>query len=184
MKFLTVLLLGMAASWSVAQDKWAAANSATLRLPPAAFSRLPKNIVKHLQGRGCMVPQSYLSREPHNVITGEFARRGQTDWAVLCSRSGVSSILIFWRGSTKSVSEVAKAPDSSFLQTVSEGGKVAFSRAIEPVGRDYIQSRYKEYGGRKPPRITHQGINDAYVDKASVVLYYHHGKWLELQGAD
>ena len=184
MKLLTVLFFSLAASWGAAQDKWAAADSATLRLPPAAFSRLPKNIVQYLQGRGCTIPQTYLSREPHNVISGEFARRGQTDWAVLCSRNGISSILVFWRGSTKSVSEIAKAPDTGFLQTVSEGGKIAYSRAIEPVGRDYIMSHYKGYGGRKPLPINHQGIDDAYVEKASVVRYYHRGKWLELKGAD
>ncbi len=184
MKLLIGLFFGFAISWSGTQDKWAAADSATLRLPPAAFSPLPKNIVQYLQGRGCTIPQTYLSREPHNVISGEFARRGQTDWAVLCSRNGESSILVFWRGSTKSVAEIAKAPDRGFLQTITEGGKIGFSRAIEPVGRGYILSHYKEYGGRKPPGITHQGINDAYVEKASVVRYYHRGKWLELQGAD
>jgi hypothetical protein len=184
MKFLTVLLLGLAATCSMAQDKWAAADSTTLRLPPKVFSQLPKRIAHYLQGRGCTVPQTFLSRDPHNVISGEFARRGQTDWAVLCSRAGESSILVFWRGSTKSVSEIAKAPDRGFLQTVSGDGKVAFSRAIDAVGRDYILRRYKAYGGRKPPPIIHQGINDAYVEKASVVLYYHRGKWLELQGAD
>jgi hypothetical protein len=140
--------------------------------------------VRYLQGRGCTVPQTYLSREPHNVISGEFARKGQTDWAVLCSRGGKSSILVFWRGSTRSVSEVAKAPDRGFLQTTGEGGGVGFSRLIEAVGRDYILSHYKAYGGRRPPRVTHQGINDIYVEKASVVRYYHRGKWLELQGAD
>jgi hypothetical protein len=184
MKLLSVLFFGLVAPWGAAQDKWAVADSATLRLPPAAFSQLPKNIVRYLQGRGCTIPQTYLSSEPHNVISGEFARRGQTDWAVLCSRSGESSILVFLRGSTKYVSEIAKAPDRGYLQTVSEGGKIAFSRAIEPVGRDYILSHYKGYGGRRQPRITHQGIDDAYVEKASVVLYYHRGKWLELRGAD
>jgi hypothetical protein len=140
--------------------------------------------VQFLQARGCTIPQTYLSREPHNVISGEFTRQGQIDWAVLCSRGGESSILVFWRGSTKFVSEIAKAPDRGFLQTVSEGGKIAFSRAIESVGGEYILSHYKEYGGRKPPPINHQGIDDAYVEKASVVRYYHRGKWLELKGAD
>jgi hypothetical protein len=184
MKLLTVLLFGLVALWGAPQDKWAAADSAAFRLPPAAFTQLPKNIVRYLRGRGCTIPQTYLSREPHNVISGEFTRPGQTDWAVLCSRNGESSILVFWRGSVKSVSEVAKAPDRGYLQTVGEGGKIAFSRAIEPVSRAYILRHYKEYSGRRPPRITHQGIDDAYVEKASVVLYYHRGKWLELQGAD
>jgi hypothetical protein len=184
MRLLTVLFFGLAASWSAAQDKWAAADSATLRLPPAAFPRLPKSIVQYLHGRGCTIPQTYLSSEPHNVISGEFARRGQTDWAVLCSRSGESSILVFWRGSTKSVAELAKAPDRGFLQTTTEGGKIGFSRMIEAVGKDYIVSHSEAYGRSKPPPVAHQGIDDAYVEKASVVRYYYRGKWLKLKGAD
>ena len=184
MKLLTVLFFGLAALWGVTQDKWAAADSATLRLPPAAFSQLPKNIVRYLQRHGCTIPQTYLSSEPHNVIGGEFARRGQTDWAVLCSRSGESSILVFWRGSTRSVAEIAKAPDRGFLQTITEGGKIGFSRIIEAVDRDYIIKHNEAYGGPKLPPINHQGINDAYVEKASVVRYYYRRRWLELQGAD
>jgi hypothetical protein len=184
MKLLTVLFFGLAASWGVTQDKWAAADSATLRLPPAAFSQLPENIVRYLQGRGCTIPQTYLSSGPHNVIGGEFARRGQTDWAVLCSRSGESSILIFWRGSTRSVAEIAKAPNRDFLQTITEGGKVGFSRMIEAVETDYIIKHHQADRVPKPPPIKHQGINDAYVEKASVVRYYYRKRWLELQGAD
>ena len=34
------------------------------------------------------------SGEQHgNVIRGQFERRGQTDWAVLCSRAGASRLL-------------------------------------------------------------------------------------------
>ncbi len=188
MKLLT-LLFGVFAIFCLsqsgaAQDKREVADSTIVRLPPTAFSQLPESIVQHLQRRGCTVPQTYLSAKPHNVISGEFARRGQTDRAVLCSRNGESSILVFWRGSTKSVSEVARSPDRSFLQTITEGGKVGFSRIIETVCRDYILKHYEAYGGRKPPPTYHQGINDAYAEKASIVLYYYRGRWLELQGAD
>lgn len=184
MRLFTVLLLGLIASWGTPQDKWEVADSATSRLPPTAFSQLPGKVVQYLQGRGCMVPQTYLSGVPHNVISGEFARRGQRDWAVLCSRNRESSILVFWRGSTKSVSEVAKVSDRDFLQTITEGGKVGFSRMIKAVDRDYILKHYEAYGGPKPPPIEHQGIDDAFVEKASVVRYYYGRKWLELQGAD
>ncbi len=184
MKLLAALLFGLAATLGGTQDQWAAADSATLRLPPAAFPRLPKKVVRHLQRRGCTIPQTYLSDEPHNVIGGEFARRGQNDWAVLCSRNGESSILVFWRGSTKSVAEIAKAPDRRFLQTVNGGGKIGFSRMIEAVGRDYIIKHHEAYGGAQPPPVSHQGINDAYVEKASVVRYFYRSRWLELQGAD
>lgn len=189
MKLLITFLLSLAAlcvahSGGAAQDSWEVADTATARLPPHAFPQLPANIVKYLQRRGCTVPQTYMSAEPHNVISGEFARRGQRDWAVLCSRRRVSSIIVFWRGSTKAVSEIAGVADKGFLQTVNEGGTIGFSRMIEPVGADFIDEHYKAYGGTKPPLIDHQGINDAFVEKASVVRYYHRGKWLELQGAD
>jgi len=131
MKVLTTFPLGFVALCLAhsgnAQDKWEGADSAAIRLRPAAFLQLPENVVQYLQGRGCTIPQTYLSADPHNVISGEFAKRGQTDWAVLCSRSRESSIMVFWRGSTKSVSELAKAPDRSFLQIVTEAGKLAFS---------------------------------------------------------
>ena len=39
-------------------------------------------------------------------------------------------------------------------------------------------------GGPKPPPIDHQGINDAFLEKASSVHYFHEGKWLRLTDAD
>lgn len=169
-----------------AQDKWQIADEATVRLKPAAFSQLPQNIVSYLETRGCTVPQIFGETEPHNVIRGEFAKGGQFDWAVLCSRNRVSSILVFWNGSTKSVAEFARAKDRNFLQTGAgdDGSKAIFSRAIGVVDKDYILEHYREYNGPKPPPIKHQGINDAYVEKASTVHYFYRGKWLQLQGAD
>jgi hypothetical protein len=38
--------------------------------------------------------------------------------------------------------------------------------------------------GPKPPPIDHLGIDDAFLEKASVVHYYYQGKWLQLTGAD
>ena len=166
------------------QDRWQLAEASIVRLSPAAFSHLPPHIIRHLRARGCAIPQSFGRSEPHNVISGEFASRGQMDWAVLCSRNGASSILVFWGGSTRRVAEIAASPDSAFLQTIDENGNIGYSRAISAVGRDYIRAHYREYGGRRPPRLEHQGINDAFVEKASVVHYYHRGRWLELQGAD
>ena len=167
-----------------AQDKWQIADEATLRLKPSAFSQLPKNIALFLEKRGCTVPQSFGNSTPHNVIRGQFARSGQFDWAVLCSRNRVSSILVFWNGSTKSVAEIASSDDKGFLQTIDGAGNAGFSRAIDIVDKNYIIEHYREYGGRKPPQIKHQGINDAFVEKASSVRYFYRKKWLELQGAD
>lgn len=169
---------------SDAQDKWRMADAATTRLAPTTFPQLPRRIMRNLQARGCTVPQSFGSSVPHNVISGEFAKKGQKDWAVLCSKNKVSSILVFWGGSTKSVANIARAEDRGYLQGIDGAGTIGFSRAIGVVDSDYILRHYREYGGPKPPPIYHEGINNAFVEKASTVLYYHRGKWLELQGAD
>jgi hypothetical protein len=187
MKLLTLIFIISVLAFSSqvnAQDKWQIADEATVRLKPSAFSQLPKSIVSYLEARGCTIPQIFGETKPHNVIRGEFAKSGQSDWAVLCSRNRVSAILVFWNGSTKSVAEIAPEDDKSYLQTIGEGGMAGFSRAIDVVDKDYILKHYREYNGKKPPPIKHQGINDAYVEKASTVRYFYRGRWLELHGAD
>ncbi len=189
MKLLVMVFITFLLTFSpqaIAQDKWQIADERVVRLKPAVFSDLPRSIVSYLEARSCTVPQTFGESKPHNVIRGEFAKSGQFDWAVLCSRNRVSAILVFWNGSTKSVAEIAHADDRNFLQTGAgdDGSKAIFSRAIDVVDKDYILEHYREYGGRKPPPIKHQGINDAYVEKASSVHYFYRKRWLELQGAD
>jgi len=165
-------------------DKWKVADAATVRLAPQSFHKLPRDIIRNLQTRGCRIPQEFGNTEPHNVVSGEFMTSGQTDWAVLCSRQGKSSILVFWGGSVHNVSAIAESADSAFLQTINASGSIGFSRAIGAVGKEYIFKHYHDYGGPKPPSINHQGIDDGFVEKGSVVHYFYRGKWLELQGAD
>lgn len=161
--------LAVATTLCFAQDRWRSAESAIRRLAPAAFPQLPSRVMHDLQARGCTIPQTYSDAPPHNVISGEFARGGQTDWAVLCSRGGASTILVFWGGSTKSVSEVAQVEDRSYLQVVGGDGEIGFSRSLSVVGEGYILERHRRYGGPKPPRIDHQGIDDGFEGKASRV---------------
>lgn len=148
-----------------------------VRLKPTVFSQLPKSVISYLEKRGCTIPQvpGLGLTEPHNVIRGQFAKRNQFDWAVLCSRNRVSTILVFWNGSTKSVAEIGAESESE------EDG---FHKLIEVADKDYILDHYYAYGGKKPPEIRHQGINDIYVEKASEVHYFYRNRWLQLQGAD
>lgn len=182
-KLILITAIVMVCAETKAQDKWEMADIATVRLTPKEFKDLPKAIVSDLEKRNCTVPQSYPYTEKHNVINGEFKRKGQKDWAVLCSLKMTSTILIYWNGSTGNVSKIGTAEDKGFLQTV-DSKKIGFSRIIGVVDAKYIDDHYRSYGGPKPPKITHNGINDAFAEKASVVLYLHKGKWLELQGAD
>jgi hypothetical protein len=154
------------------------------RLPPRAFRQLPAAIVESLEGRKCMVPQYPYIKKPHNVIRGSFTGARRSEWAVLCSCRGTSSILVFRADSAKLVAEIAAAKDENYLQDIDGQGTLGYSRVISAVGKDYILEHYKWYGGPEPPPITHHGINDAFAEKASVVRYFYRGKWLDLQGAD
>jgi hypothetical protein len=152
-------------------------------LRPRSFRQLPAAIVESLEARKCLIPQYPYVKTPHNVIRGSFTGAKRNEWAVLCSRRGTSSILVFQSDPAKLVAELAPAKDDTYLQG-DEQGKLYFSRIIDAVGRDYILKHYEAYGGPKPPPIRHQGINDAFAEKASTVRYFYRGKWLELQGAD
>jgi hypothetical protein len=146
----------------------------TVRLLPRAFPELPKNLLRELERRGCQIPQAYTDRR-HNVIEGEFARPGQTDWAVLCSSRGFISLLVFWNGSERKPTQLWTSPEG--------GGSQIFAGFIRPVGEELIMRHYRAYGGPKPPPIGHEGIESG-GESASVVFYCYRGKWLRLQGAD
>ncbi len=120
---------------------------------------------------------------PGNVIKGEFAKPGQMDWAVLCSVKGVSTILVFWNGSGKNPAAIAPREDSNYIQFLGRG-QFGYSRRIGAVGKDFIMRHYDAYGGTKPPPIDHQGVEDVFIEKASVVWYFYQGQWLQLTGTD
>jgi hypothetical protein len=163
--------------------KIAEADSQITRLPPSAFPELPKRITQELERRGCTIPQVAADKTQQNVIKGKFTSKGRTDWAVLCSLSRVSTIFVFRNASEREPLELAPQSDVDSLQR--DGSTVLeYSRAISVVGREYILQHHRAYGGLKPPAIDHQGINDAFVGKASVVRYFYAGKWLQLTGAD
>ncbi len=162
---------------------WDKAEKEIQRLPPSAFPDLPEAILSELNRRRCTVPQAYGDSDPHNVIEGCFVDKGQIDWAVLCSQGGESSVLVFWGGSTELVSQLANGPDKTWLQTIGEG-KIGYSRLIRPVDRASIIGYQQAFGGPKPPPIDHQGIEDCFLEKASVIFYYYRGRWLRLTGAD
>jgi hypothetical protein len=177
------LRLGCAQSTKDLKRQFDEAERRIVRLAPAAFPEMPARVVREARRRGCTVPQTPYTRKPHNVIQGEFAKPGQTDWAVLCSVKGTSTILVFWDGSERNPAAIAPMVDRNFLQTINSN-EPGFSRGISPVGREFIVRHYGAYGGPKPPSIDHQGINDAFVEKASVVWCFYGGHWLKLTGAD
>ena len=157
------------------------------RLPADAFPALPLVIQEELRNRGCLIPQQTFSDEgsskAQNVIEGEFFEKGKTSWAVLCSVNGTSSILVFRDAADRHPEDLAEAEDRSHLQDAGNG-RIAYDRLIPPVDHKFIMDHYRAYGGTEPPPIDHQGIDDAFVGKASITYYWYGGKWMKLSGSD
>jgi hypothetical protein len=176
------------ASWSrvdaqFTRDDFRRANEATVRLSPSAFPNLPAEVSTELGRRGCTIPQPYGARGPaKNVISGAFISAGQTDWAVLCSRERRSVILVFRGGHSRQVDELAAQADSQYLQQVS-GQAIGYSRLLAIAAPKTIR-RHAAPGTQLPRAIDHDGIDDRFVEKASVAWYYSAEKWMRLTGAD
>lgn len=213
-----LLVLALLTLWRTAlgQDMKAQEQAAeqVLRLRPSAFPELPRNVAQDLQKRGCSIPQTNLPPKPHNVLHGEFARAGQTDWVVLCSQNKPSSslgpnllppvipigptawtstILVYFGGSTANVSEIAQGLDAHNMLPIERFGNgvtvitgYECVRGIRSVSESYLVEHIRAYGapGVKYPPIDHEGVEDPILDKASIIHYFYQGKWLELPGAD
>ena len=169
--------------WGKPQDPWDEALRTITRLPPKAFTSLPAPVRAALERRKCTIPQSKEYPEPHNVIKGHFRSARQFDLAVLCSRNDSSQVLVFWAGRANSVDSLGRASDKGFLQMLGPQG-IGFSRAISVAAPEQILDYAREYDGPIPPEPIHDGIEDAFVGKASGIAYFTGKKWISLAGAD
>lgn len=180
---LCAALYGLAAVAAVAVEQRAHASPIAYRRP-RAFAQLPRRIVRALERLRCRVPQAVGVPQPNNVIAGAFLNPHERDWAVLCSRNARSAILVFDASHGSPVETLRGDADADFLQDVGNG-VLGFSRLIDIADRAYIRQHEEWYGNTPPqPPINHDGIDAAFVGKASIILYRYRGSWRELQGAD
>jgi hypothetical protein len=167
--------------------------SAIRKLQPGDVAGLPPEFVEKLNARGCAIPQfgdvgrageaageSATEDTTTNVIHGEFARRGQEDWAVLCSKGGNSTIVIFWGKTTACPASLARLEDAHYLKR-GKDKKVRYSRSIRALGESDLGDR-AGISGLKP--FAHQGIDDRFVGKSSAFFYCSEGKWKIFPGKD
>jgi len=138
---------------------------------PAEIRKLPSDLKSELDRRGCTIPSALPLSS--NAVRGQFAKRGEFDWAVLCRSQHITTLLVFRNGSNHVVIELSVMPNNDGVS----------DWYIRPVGKDFIQRHYVAYGGPKPPPINHDGIESG-DEHASIVFYCYKGKWLHLQGAD
>jgi hypothetical protein len=168
-------------------------DNAIRKLQPADVAELPPEFVEKLNARGCAIPQfgatghagdtagaGDTTGSPANVIHGEFARRGQEDWAVLCSKGGSSTIVIFWGKTTACPASLARLEDAHYLKR-GKDKKIRYSRSIRALGENDLGDR-AGIAGLKP--LSHQGIDDRFVGKSSAFFYCSEGKWKIFPGKD
>ena len=104
-----------------------------------------------------------------------------TDWAVLCSRRGRSSILVFRGGDVSTIDELAAEDDAARLQ-VTGPGRIGYSRQISVASpRDLREHHRSPDPGL--PMLDHDGIRDAFIEKGAVVWYWSGHRWLQMAGA-
>lgn len=182
--FIVSLLLTL---FSIANaDEWDDAASAVTRLSPKMFPELPATIADDLDKQGCMIPQptSFINNRT-GVIFGNFAKRGQIDYAVLCStRNGESHIQVIWGGTAQCESRLKPKQDRNYLQGGPGPKGIAYSRTIASASQKTIASYQSDRNGSNPPDTSHDGIEDIFIEKASTIFYCANGKWSKLPGAD
>jgi hypothetical protein len=181
------LLLGLPTlSRAQSPAEWQAAAQQIVRLSPAAFPELPVAVRQELERRGCRIPQlgpAFGSRRS-NVVSGHFARAGQRDWAVLCSRADTSQVLLFWGGRPDRVKAWEGSADADWLQGMGSAG-IQYSQYLAVADSASIVTHAREYGGPLPPGpVTHDGLEAGFAEKASAIRYWQRGRWYDLQGAD
>ncbi len=99
MRYVLLLATMVIATPSYSQEsesEWVKADVEVQRLPPSAFTTLPSSIRQTLERAGFTIPQTYQDSTPQNVVHGHFRSMGQTDWAILCSKNRITSIVVFW----------------------------------------------------------------------------------------
>ena len=116
---------------------------------------MPAAVREYLEARACKVPQSYVSKEPHNVVSGHLFSASQTDTAALCWSGGRESLLVFRSNTAERVITLGEAAIGGYLQDIDGRGTLDYSHVLGVATRASILSNYKAFGGPKPPPIDH-----------------------------
>jgi hypothetical protein len=155
---------------------------------PRTFLQLPPLFQEQLVAEGCGIPESgFSSRVSANVIQGQFAASGQTDWAVLCTKRGRTSIRVFWGGSVNTCpSQIGGVANEAHMVLDGRDGPY-YGRTITTASVSRIREAHGRYGaelaGKLPANLTHDGIEDG-SEKGSSISFCDNGMWRELPGSN
>lgn len=156
------------------------------RLPVDAVPDLPSALAAALGRMGCAIPQAYWQPEPagpNNVIRGAFYGAGHDSWAVLCTVQETVRLLVFRGEADPNPETLHGGLEIAYMQTIGENS-AGFSWAITAADAGTIRRYHAQFGSGALPPLDHDGIESHALGKASVIFYWHNGRWLRLPGAD
>jgi hypothetical protein len=146
-------------------------------LPVSSFPDLPASVAAQLRGRDCMIPQTFEAQAPENVIRGAFRSAGASDWAVLCSVEGSTTLYVFLAGQFDAPLALRSQPDTEWLGA-DPGSPIfgsAWGIAVRAAGN--LRASRQLHGLAS---FDHDGIEDARLERSATVRYLQDGRWLAL----
>lgn len=152
-------------------------------LTPAQLDA-PKEVQQKLQRMGCMIPQDEAAAtRPSNIVAGEFARKGQRDWAALCAKDGRMRIVVLWGGENKCSMKPSDREDPITNVWSQQRDEPPFQTYVQAAKPQRILELRKFFGDPQHNEIIHDGVEYG-GENASVIYYCDSGVWHELQGDD
>lgn len=147
-----------------------------VRLSPARFRSVPANVREALLQRGCLIPQDTARTGLRNIIRSDFGGPRTTAWAALCSRQGVTTLLVLYAGAPLRVDSLdAHADDAGRKIATAAPGRMWRNAAF------YAESPADTAGLER--RLTHHGIEDG-SGCCSTIHFRDGRRWRDLPGAD
>lgn len=144
-------------------------------LPLDSFPDLPPGVAAQLGLRQCMIPQSFEAQQPENVIHGSLRAPGSSDWAVLCSVRGMTTLYVFFGGQFDAPISLRTQRDTEWLGA--EPGDHVFGSAWGISLSSAAEMRASPQL-RQELHPDHDGIQDARLERGATIRYYEEGKWM------
>lgn len=106
---------------------------------------IPSDVRRFYASSGCMVPQvpasSMSQSRPNLPFSGDFDGNGSVDWVALCSREGVSALVVKWGSPSDCPSELESDKDDYYYEKLGGDGKEYFTRQLLEVRKKIAQLR-------------------------------------------
>lgn len=153
---------------------------------PETIPQLPLEVRQDLAQRQCLVPKytGDAGREDSAYVTSHFRSSASVDFAVVCHipERRAQDVLVYsnsggtWKGEIIERGTFDPSPTADKCEATVG---IATPKYILDHARAYAPEEQKHL-----PRLDHNGVDVGICEKASVVYYFHQGRWLQLQGAD